>query len=168
MYIGSVISAASHSDRWFRVRPKFLLGSAAVAFVALFPLAAGDHYILKATLLVCAAIAILVGWYFLIDDGIPTPRWRGLVAFATSVYLTVSLPVFLFELSQIKWLVFSPMHHWISMYVSLWVRHGYNGFIHVLLGVIGSFFGHGTARTAFVAGSIILLTLRLSSGTWVY
>jgi len=60
-----------------------------------------------------------------------------------------------------------PLHHTFEMYVWPWVHWGYQGYLPVLLGVAGSFAGRGRARIAFVVGSILLLVLRESMGTWV-
>ena len=110
-------------------------------------------------------MAILSGWLLLLMDGGPKMTWRALLALIASVYLVVSLPVFLFEMSQIKWLMRHPWHHWLSLYVRPWVHWGY---ILVFLSVILSLLGRGKARIAFVAGSVLLMVLRFATGTWVF
>ncbi len=158
---------AMYRRELFRVRPIFLLACATlVAVVALPDVVHGSH-ILKRVFLLLAGLALASGWFFLLSDREPNSAWRAWIALLTSVYLTVSLPVFLFELSQIKWLMHHPHHYMFEMYVWPWVRWGDQGYLPVLLGVAGSFLGRGRARMAFVVGSILLLILRASMGTWV-
>jgi hypothetical protein len=149
----------------FRVRPKFLAGCAAVVVVLILPDVVAQSSILKQVVLLLAAVAILSGWLLLLMDGGPKMTWRALIALIASVYLVASLPVFLFEMSQIKWLMRHPWHHWLSLYVRPWVHWGY---ILVFLSVILSFLGRGKARIAFVAGSVLLVVLRFATGTWVF
>jgi L-asparagine transporter-like permease len=118
--------------------------------------------------LALASLAILSGWFFLLKYREPNSTWRTSVSLATSVCLTAYLPIFLFELSQTKWLMHQPLHHAFSMYVWIWVRWAYQGYLVLVLGVAGSFLGRGRARIAFVVGSILLLILRASMGTWVF
>lgn len=147
------------------VRPKFLAGCVAVLMVLILPDAVAQSHVLKRVVLLLAALAILAGWLLLLKDGGPKTTWRAQIALVGSVYLVVSLPVFLFEMSQIKWLMRHPWHQWLSMYVRPWAHWGYT---FVLLSVICSFLGRGRARIAFVTGSVLLLMLRFATGTWVY
>ena len=92
----------------------------------------------------------------------PNQTWRNVIALVASLYLTISIPVFFFESSQMRWL---GRHHMLSMYAWPWAQWGY---ALVLGGVVGSFFGRGRARVAFATGAILLLILRLGMGIWVY
>ncbi len=150
--------------RLVRVRPVFLAGCAAIVAVLILPSTIAQSHILKSAVLLLAALAILGGWLLLLNDHAPKTTWRALIAVIASVYLVISLPVFLFEMSQIKWLMRHPWHHWLSMYVRPWVHWGYTL---VFIGVILSFFGRGRARIAFVTGSVLLMVLRFAMGTWV-
>jgi len=151
----------------FHVRIRFLLGCVVVLIVFFLPDAIrGSHGVQRAVLLI-AGVSIFSGWFFLLKYREPNSTWRALIALLASVYLTASIPVFLFELSQIRWLMRHPLHHMFEIYVWPWVRWGHQGYIPVLLGVAGSFLGRGPARVAFVAGSVLLLALRASMGTWV-
>jgi len=110
------------------------------------------------------SLAILSGWFLLLKYREPNSTWRAVVAAVASICLTASLPVFLYELSSIRWEIrYYPLQ---SMYVRPWVHWGYQGYIPLLWGVVGSFFGRGWARSAFVVGAILLLTLRNSLG-WI-
>jgi len=151
--------------RPFRVSPNFLAGCAAVVAVLILPDAVAQSHILKRVVLLLAALAILAGWLLLLKDRRPKTTWRGLIALIASVYLVASLPVFLFEMSQVKWLMRHPWHHWLSMYVRPWVHWGY---IFVFLSVICSFLGRDRARIAFVTGSVLLMVLRFATGIWIF
>jgi hypothetical protein len=152
-------------ESWFRVRPRFLAGCAAVVFVLILPDLIAHSHILEQGVLASAALAILAGWFFLIRDPRPKTTWRTLIALLMSVYLVASLPVFLFELSPWRWFVRHPWHSWLSMYAMPWVHWGY---IFVFLSVICSFLGRGRARIALVTGSVLLMVLREATGTWVF
>lgn len=155
----------SGQRRLFRVRAEFLASCAVAVAVLLLPDAVAHSYFFKRVVLLLAALAILSGWLMLLKDRQQKKTWQGLVALVAAIYLIASLPVFLFEISQVKWLVLHPWHHWFSMYAMPWVHWGYAA---ILLSIICSFFGRGRSRVAFVAGSILLLVLRLATGTWVY
>ncbi len=148
----------------YRVRPTFLLGSAAVVVVLILPGAVAHSYNLKRALLFTAAMAILAGFLLLLKTWGPQTTWRELVALITAVYLLASLPVSFFELSQVRWFMAHPWHAQLSMYALPWVRWGY---ILIPVGVIGSFVGRGWARIALVTGSVFLFVLWLPN-TWVY
>jgi hypothetical protein len=150
--------------RSFYVRPKFLAGCAAVVAVLILPDVVAQSFIMKRALLLLAALAIVAGWFLLLKDHGPRKTWRALIALVASVYLVASLPVFLFEISQVKWLMRHPWHYWLSIYVRPWVHWGY---VLVSLSVVCSFLGQGRARIAFVAGSVFLMVLRLATGTWI-
>jgi hypothetical protein len=151
----------------FRVRPNFVLGCVVVLLVFFLPDAIRGRHGVQKALLLLASFSIASGWFCLLRHRETNSTWRSLVALATSVYLTASLPVFLFELSQIKWLLRHSLHHMFGMYVWPWVHWGYQGYLPILLGVVGSFAGRGRARVAFVVGSVLLLILRESMGTWI-
>lgn len=148
----------------FRVRPIFLIACAAFLAVITLPGVVHGSHILKRVFLLLATLALLSGWFFLLRDREPNSTWRALIALITSVYLTVSVPVFLFEMSQIKWLMRHPMNRVFAIYVWPWVHWGV---LLVLLGVVGSFFGRGRARIAFLVGSVSLMILWAATGTWV-
>jgi hypothetical protein len=151
----------------FRVRPTFLLACVVFLIAFFLPDTIRGRHVVQRAFLVLASLAIVSGWFFLLKYREANSTWRTLVALVTSVYLTASVPVFLFEMSQIRWLMRHPFHHTFEMYVWPWVHWGYQGYVPVLLGVAGSFLGRGRARIAFVGGSILLLILRASMGTWV-
>jgi uncharacterized membrane protein len=141
---------------------------ALVVFLAVFLLPAAIRQAhVQRLLLAFAALAIAVGWFSLIKYREQNSAWRSAIALVSSVYLTASLPVFVFELSQVKWLMLNPHHSLFSAYTRLWLRWGYQGYLFVLLGTAGSFFGRGRARAAFLIGSIALLILRASMGVWI-
>lgn len=148
----------------FSVRPIFIAGCVVVAAVLLLPAVVGASYFLKLTVLLLATVAILSGWFLLLKEHRQKTTWRSLIALISAVYLVVSLPVFLFEISQIKWLMRHPWHYWFSMYVTPWVHWGY---LLVCVSTICCFLGRGSARIAFVTGSVLLLVLWLATGTWV-
>ncbi|HZR63971.1 MAG TPA: hypothetical protein VFA85_02430 [Terriglobales bacterium] len=127
----------------------------------------GNH-ILKRVFLLLACLALVSGWFFLLKDREPNSLWRASITLLTSVYLTASLPVFFFELSQMRWLMRDSMHRVFSAYAWLWVHWGSHGFLQVFLGVVGSFFGRGRARIAFLTGSVLLMILWAAMGTWGY
>jgi len=162
--VNSTTSAAG-SERWFSVRPRFLLGCVPVILALILPGVIAHSFILKRVVLGMAAGAIVAGWFFLLRDGGPGAAWRDAISVVTSVYLVVSLPVFLFQMSQWKWFVRHPWHHWLSMYAHPWVHWG---IIFVSLGVIGSSFGRGRARVAFLTGAVLLMELFLATATWVF
>ena len=149
----------------FRIRPKFLAGCAAVVVVLILPDLIAHSRILEQGTLFLAGVAIFAGWLLLLRDPGPRTTWRALITLITSVYLVASPPVFLFDLSPWRWFVRHPWHSWFSMYSTLWVHWGY---IFVFLSVICSFLGRGRARIAFVTGSVLLMTLREATGTWVF
>jgi hypothetical protein len=151
----------------FRVRPTFVLGCAVLLLVFFLPDALRGRHSTQKFLLLLASFAVASGWFCLLKYRQPNSTWRAFVALVTSAYLTASLPAFLFELSQIKWLMRHPFHHTFEMYMWPWVHWGYQGYIPVLLGVAGSFTGRGRSRAAFVTASILLLILRESMGIWV-
>jgi hypothetical protein len=92
-------------ESWFRVRPKFLAGCAAVVVVLILPDVIARVRILEPVALLSAAFAILVGWVLLLKDSPPKRTWRSVITLIASAYMTVSLPVFLFELSPWRWFV---------------------------------------------------------------
>jgi hypothetical protein len=159
------MSQAIERKRLFAVRPKFLAGCAAVVVTLSLPDLVAQSFILKRAVLVIAALAILVGWVLLLKDRESRTTSRALIALVASIYLVVSLPVFLFEMSQVKWLMRHPWHDWISIYVRPWVHWGD---VLMFASVICSFLGRGWPRIAFVTGSILLVVLRMAMGTWVF
>jgi hypothetical protein len=149
----------------FRVRPIFLLAFAAFLAVITLPDVVRGGHTLKRVFLLLATVALASGWFFLLNDRDPNSAWRRFVALTTSVYLTMSVPAFLFEMSQIRWLIRHPMHRVFSIYVWPWARWG---FLLVFLGVVGSFLGCGRARVAFILASVLLTILWAATGTWAY
>jgi Gpi18-like mannosyltransferase len=109
----------------FHVRPKFLAGCATVVVILILPALIANSHTLEQAILVLAALAILGGWFLLIKDTAPKTTWRAGIALATSVYLTASLPAFLFELSPWRWFMRHPWHSWCSMYAMPWVHWGH-------------------------------------------
>lgn len=151
--------------RLYRVRPKFLAACAVVVLMLLLPDVVAQSFVLKGIALLFATFCVMYGWLLRFKDPTPNKDWRSPVALIASLYLAVSLPVFFFEMSQIKWLMRNPWHSWFSAYVRPWVHWGY---ALILLGVVCSFAGRGRARIAFGTASILLLVLRASMGTWVF
>jgi len=148
----------------FSVRATFVVACVALLVVLFLPAAIMGKHAVQRTVLVLAAVAVLSGWYFLVKYRERCSPWRTVITLVTSVYLTASIPVFLFELSQVRWL----MHHrMLSLYTRLWVHQGSQGYLLVFAGVVGSFMGSGRSRIAFILGSILLMILRASMGTWV-
>jgi len=164
-FAGWTMNQVEDHTRLFRVRPMFLAGCAAVLVVLILPDAVTHSHILQRVLLLLAALAILAGCLLLLNDQGPKPTWRATIALITAVYLVASLPVFFFELSQVKWFMRHPWHSWLSMYARPWVHWGY---IFVYLSVICSFLGRGRTRIAFITGSVLLVVLWQATGTWVF
>lgn len=162
-------NSAVHRGGLFQVRPGLLLGCCFVLLVFFLPDAIRGTHSLQWAVLSLATLAVAAGWLFLARHRQPNSPWRTMVALAASVCLTASLPAFLFEMSQVRWLMRHPGHRVFSAYVWPWVgRWGYNGWALLLLIVAGSSFGRGWARVAFVTACTLLLILRASMGTWVY
>jgi hypothetical protein len=144
------------------VRPAFVLAGVAFLIVLLLPSLIASWPVLQRGTLALAAVAVGSGWVLLVKDrSEPKSRWRAWISLATAAYLTASMPTVFFELSQWKWL----RHPAASIYVRPWVHWGYSL---MLLGVLGSFCARGRARVALVIGSVVLLSLRASMGTWVF
>ncbi|HEV7218401.1 MAG: hypothetical protein ACHP8A_02855 [Terriglobales bacterium] len=159
------MSSTSHSidrEKLFRVRPRFLLGCAICLLVLILPAAIDGRSMVQRLVLVVASLAIACGWVFLWKYREPNQTWRALIALVSSLYLTISPPVFLFELAPFRWFRGHPA---LSLYAGPWVHWGY---VLVLFGVAGSFFGRGRARIAFAVGATLLLDLWLSIGAWVH
>jgi hypothetical protein len=146
----------------FRVRPIFLLGCGVSLAVVILPEAFSGDRFLQLVLLGVATITVILGWLLLLIYPERNESWRSVISLITFLYLTLSIPVFLFESSQIKWIA---RHHSVSVYVRPWVHWGH---ILVLGSIVGSFFGRGRARIAFVVGATLLAIIRLSMGVWVY
>ncbi len=159
------MNSTSHSidrERLFRVRPRFLLGCAISLLVLILPGAVHGRKIVQRLVLVVASLAIACGWVFLWKYREPSQAWRAVIALVASLYLTISPPIFFFESAPMRWMGRHPL---ISLYAWPWAHWGY---LLVLFGVAGSFFGRGRARVAFVVGATLLLVLRLSMGIWVW
>lgn len=161
----NTVNAAVPQKSHFTVRPRFLAGCAAVLAVLFLPDLVAESYAAKVLVLLLATAFILAGCLLLLGEHEQTYSWRSLISLIAAVYLVISLPVFLFEISQIRWLMRHPWHHWFSLYVRPWVHWGY---LFICLSIIGSLLGRGRARIAFVTGSLLLLVLRGATGTWVY
>jgi hypothetical protein len=149
---------------YLRVRPWFLAGCVAFLVMLILPGVIRDSHASQRVLLFLAAVAILSGWIMLLVDK-PRMTWRTVTAMIASVYLVASLPVFIFEMSQLKWFMRYPHHYLLSMYVRPWVHWGY---ILIPLGVICSFLGRGRARVAFVTGAALLMVIWVAVGIWVF
>lgn len=148
-----------------RVRLGFLGCCAALIAFLILILGVKNQHILQRTLLFLATIAILVGWTLLFMDGLPQQGWRKLITLITSAYLVISLPVFWFEMSQVRWFTRSPHHIWWSLYARPWVHWGY---IFISLSISCSFFGKGWMRVAFITGAVLLMVNWATMSTWVY
>jgi len=165
--MSTAITEDANRKRLSHVRPIFLFASAAFLAVVTMPGVVRGSHTLKRICLWSAALLILLGWCFLVKDRPPNSLWRKLIALTTSAYLTVSLPVFLFEMSQMKWFMRHPMRHAFDLYVWPWVHWGYGGILPVFLGVVGSLFGRGRARVAFLFASTLQMILWAATVTWV-
>jgi len=148
----------------FRIRPIFIATSLVGVAVLITPHLVAQSYLLKRAVLFLASLSTIAGWFFMLRE---TGKFtlRQLPELIAAIYLLISLPVFLFEISQVRWLALHPWHNWFSMYVRPWVHWGY--FL-ILVSVICSLLGRGKARVAFVAGSLLLMVLRFATGSWVY
>ena len=153
--------------RWFHVRPIFFL----VCFIALVlwfvPRLIGNRHGAQQTFFFFACAAIVMGWFFFLKYREVNGIWRSFIFVLTSACLTASLPLFLVELSGGKYATFTAHSHLFSSYERIWINWGFQGYIPVLLGIVGSVFGGGRSRFAFLMGGIALLALRESMGTWM-
>jgi len=144
----------------FHVRPGFLLGCAIFLMVFFLPGALWNKLYAQRALFALATVAILSGWFFVLLSPESNSRWRSVIALVASIYLTISLPAFAYELSPFYWW----LHHRAPLfYIWPFVHWGY---ALTLLGLIGSFFGRGRARIAFVIASTVLVIIRLA-GIWL-
>jgi hypothetical protein len=162
------INSAMDRTTKFHVRPTFLMACIGFLVILVLPDAIKGRYAVQQSFLIFAGLAVGTGWFFLLKYRKPNSKWRASIALVTSVYLTAFVPVFLFELSPIKWLMRHPHHYVFEMYARPWVHWGYQGYLPLLLSVVGSSLGRGWARMAFIMASVLLLVLRASMGTWVY
>jgi hypothetical protein len=152
-------------DNWWRVRPRFLLTCAVCLLVLILPGLAGKRLFVQRAYLTFASLAILSAWLFLLKSDETRSKWRSIIALVACLYLTVSIPIFLYELSDIRWRIRHPLPQvLISTYVWPWVHWGY---LLLLFGLTGSFFAQGRVRIALVTASVLLLALRASMGTWI-
>jgi len=149
----------------FRLRPKFVAICVAFIIILILPWEIKDSLLLQRGLLFLAATAIFVGWVLLLMDRPQRANWRTVAAVITSIYLVASLPVFVFEMSQMKWFMLHPWHWWFEIYARPWVHWGY---VFVYLSVIGSFLGRGRSRVAFLTGALLLMVVWEAMGTWVF
>lgn len=147
------------------IRPVFLECCEAFIAAIILPYTIKDSYLLQRGLLLLAAIAILIGWILLLVDGFPRSPWRKLITLITSTYLIISIPVFMFEMSQMRWFMRSPHHIWWSLYARPWVHWGY---IFIFSSIFCSFFGKGWARVGFITGAVLLMVNWSAMSTWVY
>ena len=155
-------SASPQTERKerFRVRPSFLLGCAIFLLVIFLPGVFSNKAHAQRVLLGVAIVAIISGWFFLLMRRESNDGWRAVVALAASIYLTISLPAFAYELAPFLWW----LHHRAPLlYIWPFVHWGY---ALTLLGLIGSFFGRGRARISFVVASMALMIIRLAN-VWV-
>ncbi len=163
-------AGVTQPDKLLQVRPAFLLAflSFSVIVVCLITVSAHPNHALKRLFLSLAALALALGWFFLIKDWRSICPWRAWVALITTIYATISLPVFLFEMNQIYWLALNPMHRRFSAYVSPWVHSSGNGLLLVFLGLVGSFYARGRSRIALIIANTFLLVLRFWTIRWVF
>ncbi len=143
------------------VRPKFLLICGIGLLALMIPDAIADRYWAQFGVLVLATIALLTAWLLLLADR-PIHDRRSISLAIAMIYLTLSLPVFLFELSPMKFLLKHPL---LSAYAKPWVHWSY---AMILLGVASSFLARGRIRTTLLISSVLLLLLRASMGVWVF
>jgi hypothetical protein len=146
----------------FGARPAFLLACAAILLVFLLPNAIERRRVAQFLILALSSIAIVTGWFCSARYADSNAIWRKLAAILTAVYLSCSVPAFVFELSSLRWLMTAP--NWVSVYLSPWVHWGD---ILILLGIAGALCGRGKARIAFVTASILQLILWESMGRWI-
>jgi hypothetical protein len=144
----------------FHARPAFLFGCAIFLLVFFIPGIVAHKAHAQRVLLGLAIVAIISGWFFLLTHRESNSRWRSAVALAASIYLTMSLPAFAYELSSFNWLLH---HHAPLLYIWPFVHWGY---LLALFGLLGSFFGRGRARIAFVIASTVLMIIRLAD-IWI-
>ena len=144
------------------VRPALILTVIAILSIVIFPGAIAGKPRLQSAGIMLAALVVAFDWYFLLKDRSYEKSWRFTITLATGIYITASVPTFLFELYQVKWI---GQHHVISLYVRPWV---YGGYSLVLGTVIGAMCGRGKVRVAGLVATTILAIIRLSMGTWVY
>ena len=156
-----LMSAADRQGQ-FRVRPVVVISCALLFAAIILPIPFSHKYNAQMGLLLTACVCVLAGWFFLAWYREFDTTWRGWIAMATAVYLTVSLPGFFIEFSPITWFMHA---HWASLYVRPWVHWG---FIYVYISVAASFLGRGRARIAFVLASVLLMILWESMGRWIY
>ena len=153
--------------RWFHVRPIFFLVCFVVLVLWFVPRLIGSRHGIQQSFFFFACVAVAMGWFFFLKYREVNGLWRSSVFVLASACLTASLPLFLVELSGGKFMFFDPRHHWFSAYESIWITRGFQGYIPVILGLVGSVFGSGRSRFAFLLGGLALLALRESMGAWV-
>lgn len=144
-----------------RVRPTFVLACVGVLTALILPGVIAGRPVLQRAMLVLATITVGLGWVSLLSDPKPNLRWRSWISLVTAAYLTASVPAFFFELSPLRWFLRHP--GW-AVYVGPWVHYGY---ALMCLGILGSFCAQSRARVALLVGSIALVSLRASMGTWI-
>lgn len=147
------------------VRPHFLLACAAVFLILILPSVGWHKPLVQGLYVLIASLAILSAWYFLLTPRDGAGRARTMITLATSLYLTASIPIFVYQFSGIRWRLQHPLpDSLISMYVRPWVHWG---FLLLALGLAASFFAQGRERIALLTASVFLLALRASMGTWI-
>jgi hypothetical protein len=146
--------------RRFHVRPVFLLSCLVFLLVVFLPGALWNKPPAQRTLLGLATVAILSGWFFLLLRPESNSRWRSVIALVASIYLTMSLPAFAYELSPFYW----ALHHRAPLFYIWPLVHW--GYALTLFGLVGSFFGRGRPRIAFVVAGTVLMIIRLA-GHWL-
>jgi hypothetical protein len=87
----------------FSVRPVFLLFCTAVLAVVFMPDLFVRRHTAQSTLLLVAAVAVVLSWFYLAHHPEQAGGWGRWIAIATSVYLSLSIPVFFLELSPVRW-----------------------------------------------------------------
>lgn len=153
--------------RWFHVRPIFFLVCFVVLVLWFAPRLIANRHGAQQTFFFFACAAIAMGWFFFLKYREVNGVWRSLIFTLTVACLTASLPLFLMELSAGKYAALGARSHLFASYERIWITWGFQGYIPVVLGMVGSLFGSGRSRFAFLLGGIALLALRESMGPWV-
>jgi hypothetical protein len=152
-------------DNMWRIRPGFILVCAACLLTLILPDLASKRPIVQRAYLTIACLAILSAWFFLLKSHGTGSKWRSYIALATSFYLAASIPIFLYEMSSVRWVLRHPLPQLLtSIYLWPWVHWGT---LLLLLGFAGCFFGQGRVRIALLTASVLLFVLRVATGTWV-
>jgi len=85
-------------NNWLVVRPRFLLACAVVLLILILPSVGWQRPLVQAVYVVIASLAILSAWYFLLKPRDSASRARTMITVATSLYLTASIPIFVYQI----------------------------------------------------------------------